>query len=129
MQPITRTVLKVDLTITPDFQVGGQGGELGCWVHQSRTCSPHCAMGLGGVAWALDLACKGLHALCIAPDSSPPQTTRPPALQWDEKIHGVVEPFWIMVEDSDSGEAALLLAGCEGGRALHAAGRAAAEWQ
>jgi pre-mRNA-splicing helicase BRR2 len=41
VQPITRTVLKVDLTITPDFQ-------------------------------------------------------------WDEKIHGVVEPFWIMIEDSDS---------------------------
>ena len=25
-------------------------------------------------------------------------------LQWDEKIHGTVEPFWIIVEDSDSGE-------------------------
>ncbi|EFN58670.1 hypothetical protein CHLNCDRAFT_140958 [Chlorella variabilis] len=41
VQPITRTVLKVDLTITPDFQ-------------------------------------------------------------WDDKVHGVVEPFWIIVEDSDS---------------------------
>lgn len=41
VQPITRTVLKVDLTITPDFQ-------------------------------------------------------------WDDKIHGMVEPFWIIVEDSDS---------------------------
>jgi hypothetical protein len=25
-------------------------------------------------------------------------------LQWDDKIHGMVEPFWIIVEDSDSGE-------------------------
>lgn len=41
VQPITRTVLKVDLTITPDFQ-------------------------------------------------------------WDDKVHNVVEPFWVMVEDSDS---------------------------
>ncbi|PSC69011.1 U5 small nuclear ribonucleo 200 kDa helicase-like [Micractinium conductrix] len=41
VQPITRTVLKVDLTITPDFQ-------------------------------------------------------------WEDKIHGGVEPFWILVEDSDS---------------------------
>ncbi|KAL3697093.1 hypothetical protein R1sor_011169 [Riccia sorocarpa] len=40
VQPITRSVLKVDLTITPDFQ-------------------------------------------------------------WDEKIHGYVEPFWIIVEDND----------------------------
>ncbi|KAL2643968.1 hypothetical protein R1flu_011555 [Riccia fluitans] len=40
VQPITRAVLKVDLTITPDFQ-------------------------------------------------------------WDEKIHGYVEPFWIIVEDND----------------------------
>jgi len=40
VQPITRTVLKVELTITPDFQ-------------------------------------------------------------WDEKIHGYVEPFWIIVEDND----------------------------
>ncbi len=28
MQPITRTVLKVDLTITPDFQVGGRSGSV-----------------------------------------------------------------------------------------------------
>ncbi|CAL8467727.1 g7265 [Coccomyxa elongata] len=41
VQPITRSVLKMDLTITPDFQ-------------------------------------------------------------WDEKVHGFVEPFWIIVEDSDS---------------------------
>ncbi|EFJ32423.1 hypothetical protein SELMODRAFT_144158 [Selaginella moellendorffii] len=40
VQPITRSVLKVDLTITPDFQ-------------------------------------------------------------WDEKIHGFVEPFWVIVEDND----------------------------
>ncbi|BBM97599.1 pre-mRNA-splicing helicase BRR2 [Marchantia polymorpha subsp. ruderalis] len=40
VQPITRSILKVDLTITPDFQ-------------------------------------------------------------WDEKIHGYVEPFWIIVEDND----------------------------
>ncbi|CAK0763687.1 DExH-box ATP-dependent RNA helicase DExH12 [Coccomyxa viridis] len=40
VQPITRSVLKMDLTITPDFQ-------------------------------------------------------------WDEKVHGFVEPFWILVEDSD----------------------------
>ncbi|KAK9842537.1 hypothetical protein WJX81_005041 [Elliptochloris bilobata] len=40
VQPITRAVLKVDLTITPDFQ-------------------------------------------------------------WDEKVHGWVEPFWILVEDGD----------------------------
>eukprot|EP00271_Cylindrocystis_brebissonii_P012705 TRINITY_DN317_c0_g1_i1.p1 TRINITY_DN317_c0_g1~~TRINITY_DN317_c0_g1_i1.p1 ORF type:complete len:2233 (-),score=420.67 TRINITY_DN317_c0_g1_i1:1930-8628(-) len=40
VQPITRSVLKVDLTITPDFQ-------------------------------------------------------------WDEKIHGYVEPFWVLVEDND----------------------------
>ncbi|XP_077224585.1 DExH-box ATP-dependent RNA helicase DExH12-like [Tasmannia lanceolata] len=40
VQPITRTVLKVELTITPDFQ-------------------------------------------------------------WDEKVHGYVEPFWIIVEDND----------------------------
>ncbi|KAJ7515579.1 hypothetical protein O6H91_22G019200 [Diphasiastrum complanatum] len=40
VQPITRSVLKVDLTITPDFQ-------------------------------------------------------------WDEKIHGYVEPFWVIVEDND----------------------------
>lgn len=45
VQPITRSVLKVDLTITPDFQ-------------------------------------------------------------WDEKLHGFVEPFWILVEDND-GEAIL----------------------
>eukprot|EP00854_Cymbomonas_tetramitiformis_P003845 gene3845-4801_t len=45
VQPITRSVLKVDLTITPDFQ-------------------------------------------------------------WDEKVHGYVEPFWILVEDND-GEAIL----------------------
>lgn len=31
-----------------------------------------------------------------------------PRLQWDDKIHNVVEPFWIIVEDSDSG--GLLLA-------------------
>lgn len=24
-------------------------------------------------------------------------------VQWDDKIHNVVEPFWILVEDSDSG--------------------------
>ncbi|KAL4451451.1 hypothetical protein ABPG75_007113 [Micractinium tetrahymenae] len=41
VQPITRSLLKVDLTVTPDFQ-------------------------------------------------------------WDEKMHGMVEPFWILVEDSDS---------------------------
>ncbi|KAK9818381.1 hypothetical protein WJX72_011703 [[Myrmecia] bisecta] len=41
VQPITRSVLKVDLTITPDFK-------------------------------------------------------------WDDKVHGFVEPFWIIVEDSDS---------------------------
>eukprot|EP00850_Spirogloea_muscicola_P007775 SM000040S14787 [mRNA] locus=s40:365737:377479:+ [translate_table: standard] len=40
IQPITRSILKVDLTITPDFQ-------------------------------------------------------------WDEKIHGFVEPFWVIVEDND----------------------------
>ncbi|KAK6927878.1 Sec63 domain [Dillenia turbinata] len=40
VQPITRTVLKVELTITPDFQ-------------------------------------------------------------WDDKIHGFVEPFWVIVEDND----------------------------
>jgi pre-mRNA-splicing helicase BRR2 len=45
VQPITRSVLKVDLTITPDFQ-------------------------------------------------------------WDDKLHGGVEPFWILVEDND-GEAIL----------------------
>lgn len=41
VQPLTRAVLKVDLTVTPDFR-------------------------------------------------------------WDEKVHGYVEPFWILVEDSDS---------------------------
>lgn len=41
VQPITRAVLKVDLSITPDFR-------------------------------------------------------------WDSKVHGRVEPFWIIVEDSDS---------------------------
>ena len=25
-----------------------------------------------------------------------------PDFQWDEKVHGFVEPFWILVEDSDS---------------------------
>ena len=25
-----------------------------------------------------------------------------PDFQWDEKVHGFVEPFWIIVEDSDS---------------------------
>jgi hypothetical protein len=40
VQPITRSVLRVDLTITPDFM-------------------------------------------------------------WDEKVHGFVEPFWIVVEDND----------------------------
>jgi pre-mRNA-splicing helicase BRR2 len=40
IQPITRTLLKVELTITPDFQ-------------------------------------------------------------WDDKVHGYVEPFWVMVEDND----------------------------
>lgn len=25
-----------------------------------------------------------------------------PDFQWDEKVHGYVEPFWILVEDSDS---------------------------
>ena len=25
-----------------------------------------------------------------------------PDFQWDEKVHGYVEPFWIIVEDSDS---------------------------
>lgn len=40
MQPVTRTVLRIDLTLTPDFQ-------------------------------------------------------------WEEKIHGFVEPFWIIVEDND----------------------------
>lgn len=40
VQPITRSVLRVDLTITPDFM-------------------------------------------------------------WDEKVHGFVEPFWIIVEDND----------------------------
>ncbi len=25
-----------------------------------------------------------------------------PDFQWDEKIHGWVEPFWVIVEDSDS---------------------------
>eukprot|EP00897_Mesotaenium_endlicherianum_P008156 jgi/Mesen1/7369/ME000381S06604 len=45
VQPITRSVLKVDLTVTPDFQ-------------------------------------------------------------WDEKVHGFVEPFWVLVEDCD-GEAIL----------------------
>lgn len=29
-----------------------------------------------------------------------------PDFQWEEKVHGFVEPFWIMVEDSD-GEALL----------------------
>ena len=24
-----------------------------------------------------------------------------PDFQWDEKVHGFVEPFWILVEDSD----------------------------
>lgn len=40
VQPITRTMLKVDLTIVPDFQ-------------------------------------------------------------WDDKVHGYVEPFWVLVEDAD----------------------------
>lgn len=41
-------------------------------------------------------------------------TSLPPScvLQWDDKVHGVVEPFWIMVEDSDSGEGT---AGVNGG--------------
>ena len=25
-----------------------------------------------------------------------------PDFQWDEKVHGSVEPFWVLVEDSDS---------------------------
>lgn len=25
-----------------------------------------------------------------------------PDFQWDDKVHGFVEPFWILVEDSDS---------------------------
>ena len=25
-----------------------------------------------------------------------------PDFQWDDKVHGYVEPFWVMVEDSDS---------------------------
>ena len=25
-----------------------------------------------------------------------------PDFQWDEKVHGYVEPFWVLVEDSDS---------------------------
>lgn len=40
--------------------------------------------------------------------SSRPSCTSPPCtrhlLQWDDKVHGMVEPFWIIVEDSDSGE-------------------------
>lgn len=49
--PLTRSLLKVDLTITPDFA-------------------------------------------------------------WDDKIHGTVEPFWVLVEDADSEVGG----GCSGGR-------------
>ena len=52
------------------------------------------------------------HCLPRAPPRDPAPAPHPPRMeltltpdfQWDDKVHGMVEPFWIIVEDSDSGE-------------------------
>jgi hypothetical protein len=51
VQPLTRTLLRIDLSITPDFA-------------------------------------------------------------WDEKVHGMVEPFWLLVEDADGEVSMAVPAGC-----------------
>ena len=48
----------------------------------------------GGSSWE---ACSEGWLLRLQVD-----LTITPDFQWDDKVHGFVEPFWVMVEDSDS---------------------------
>ena len=56
----------------------------------------------GGLLALLPAACckAVMSPLTAARLALPPS---PLPAQWDDKVQGVVEPFWIIVEDSDSG--------------------------
>ena len=69
-----KSMVQVDLTITPDF----------LWESQVRSF------------WKLHAAVQLSQSLCVQVD-----LTITPDFLWDEKVHGGVEPFWILVEDSD----------------------------
>lgn len=72
LQPITRSTLKVELTITPDFQ----------WDEKARLDGQ---MGGVGVPESPSLARQDLFQPCLG---------------W--QVHGSSEAFWILVEDVDS---------------------------
>lgn len=71
-----------------------------CWYLRYRRSSRLCWWGCQHhPCYSVAAAACGKHQL---PPPSPVAHIFH-ALQWDEKIHGMVEPFWILVEDSDSG--------------------------
>ncbi|CAF5137105.1 unnamed protein product [Rotaria magnacalcarata] len=43
-----------------------------------------------------------VHVLPITRSTLKVELTITPDFQWDDKIHGMAEPFWILVEDVDS---------------------------
>lgn len=111
LQPITRSTLKVELTITPDFQwdekvrLGAPGGRSqgpgGEWGGRAepplptpRFTSPSLALG-GQVS---GLAASGAGGL--SPLAHP--SAHVPIPRAGGQVHGSSEAFWILVEDVDS---------------------------
>lgn len=78
LQPITRSTLKVELTITPDFQ----------WDEKVSFC--------GGPGFRVILVSAGLEVLNSLSGSHSFYL----CLCW--QVHGSSEAFWILVEDVDS---------------------------
>ncbi|VDN22982.1 unnamed protein product [Gongylonema pulchrum] len=73
IQPITRSTLRIELTITPDFQ------------------------------WEERLPKLDMTALIqpITRSTLRIELTITPDFQWEERVHGTAEGFWIFVEDVD----------------------------
>lgn len=96
VQPLTRTTLRVDLTITPDF----------AWDDKARCISAVFVSYYCICLFTLERMCgppPGPWVLVLGAARPPPRPHHLPfAPTLTPQVHGAIEPFWVLVEDADS---------------------------